>query len=267
MKTGYHAVYAENYFDGIGAAVENGFDFVQFELGVPEFFLDGVSGAELTNIRDCAAEKNVEITFHAPGDNVGLLCDCPLIRKGVLDQFALILEKAGKLNARHMTFHTGNTPRYKKSGEKTDAHSSGHAEYYTDILYGSLKYLTERGGDVLICVENCGLDRISLAALSRLMDENAPLYLTLDAAKMYKNIDEINTAVFDFYVKYKDRIREIHIHDMNRQYGQHQAVGTGAIDFNIFKQFLNENTYLNFEVRPVEAAKTSRDAFFKLMSL
>ena len=85
MKTGYNAVYAKDFCDGIGAAVKNRFDFVQFKLGVPELFLDRISIAALNDIRACAEDKGIEITFHAPGDNVSLFSDYPIIRRGILD--------------------------------------------------------------------------------------------------------------------------------------------------------------------------------------
>ena len=94
MKTGYHAVYPDSFFGGITDARKYGFDFVQFDLGVPTFFLDGLTKEDLREIKSYAGDNGVEITFHAPGDNVSLFCDYPLIRKGILDEFKLILEKA-----------------------------------------------------------------------------------------------------------------------------------------------------------------------------
>ncbi len=43
MITGYHAVYENNYFEGIDNAFTNGFEFVQFDLSIPKFFLDGLT--------------------------------------------------------------------------------------------------------------------------------------------------------------------------------------------------------------------------------
>jgi hypothetical protein len=43
MKTGYHAIYDQDYFEAIDYAGKNNFDFVQFDLGVPKFFLDSLS--------------------------------------------------------------------------------------------------------------------------------------------------------------------------------------------------------------------------------
>lgn len=258
MRTGYHAVYPSDFYAGIDDAYINGFDFVQFDLGVPRFFLDNLTNDELKRIRDYARDKNIEITFHSPGDNVSLFCDYPLIRKGIIDEFMFILEKADFLNARHMTFHAGVYPKFKKSGCKTDNNS--YTDYYAEVFYDNLKTLTDNCGNVLVCMENLDLDDIKRKVIMRFFDERQPIYLTLDTAKMYSRNNELKKQDFDFFIEHKNRIREMHIHDLNKEYGGHQIVGNGFIDFSIFKQFVNNDVYLNFEVRPIEAAKKSKNA-------
>jgi len=258
MKTGYHAVYSKDFFDGIDDARKYGFDFVQFDLGVPKFFLNKLTDEKLKDIATYADDKGITITFHAPGDNVGLFCDYPIIRKGILDEFSLILEKANKLNARHITFHAGNYSQFKKSGTKSNELNTS---YYEQILYDNIKHLIDRCGNVLICMENFMWNKVSLKVIKRLIDDGNALYLTIDIAKLYNDVTATSIIKndYDLFVQYKDYIREMHIHDMNEEFKSHQTVGTGAIDFQLFKTFLNNNVYLNFEVRPVEAAKTSKD--------
>ena len=263
MKTGYHAIYAKDYFDGIDAAKNNGFDFVQFDLGVRKFFLNGLSDQELAGIREYAESNGIQITFHAPGDNVALLCDYPIIKKGILDEFTLILEKANKLNARHVTFHAGNYSQFKKSGTKTD---ESNLSYYEQVLYDNMAYLVNRSGGVLVCMENFQWSEVTRKAIKRLIDGGKALYLTLDIPKLYKskNMAEIINDDYNLFVQYSGCIREMHIHDMNDEFGSHQAVGTGNIDFSLFQAFYSEKVYLNFEVRPVESAKISKDNLFKI---
>ena len=263
MKTGYHAVYSKDFFDGIDDARKYGFDFVQFDLGVPKFFLNELTNENLKDIKTYASDKNIAITFHAPGDNVSLFCDYPIIRKGVLDEFSLILEKANKLNARHITFHAGNYSCFKKSGTKSD---DSNISYYEQTLYDNIKHLTDRCGNVIACMENFMWDKVSRNAVKRLIDDGNALYLTLDTAKLYSDAttETIIKDDYELLVQYKDHIREMHLHDMNKEFKSHQTVGTGTIDFKLFKQFLNNNVYLNFEVRPVEAAKVSKDNLLKL---
>lgn len=262
VKMGYHAVYAKTYFQGIEDARKYGFDFAQFDLGVPTYFLNELSAAQLAEIRQYAQDNGVEVTFHSPGDNVSLFCDYPMIRQGILDEFRFMLEKADTIGARHMTFHTGIYPMFQKNGSRGD---DSRADYYENILYENLKTLIGNSGDVLICVENSGLNRTARKALQRLIDETNKLYLTLDTAKMYQSDHKLNEDDFSFFQKNKDSIREIHIHDKNDRFGAHQLVGEGYIDFSLFQPFLNEDTYLNFEVRPVEAAKRAKDNLIPIL--
>ncbi len=264
IKTGYHSIYSKTYFNGIADAKKHAFDFAQFDLGVPAYFLNELTTENLLEIKKYAADNAVEITFHSPGDNTSLFSDYPLIRQGILDEFKLMLEKANIIGARHMTFHTGVYSKFKKSGEKTKPF---YAEHYETVLYENLKTLIKSSGDVLVCVENDSLDDIARRVIRRLINENEKIYLTLDTAKMYISNKKINEEDFAFYQKYSDRIREIHIHDKNGTFGSHQNVGEGYVDFSLFKPFFNENTYMNFEVRPVECAKQSKDKLFEILNL
>jgi len=262
-KTGYHSVYAETYFKGIDDAKKYGFDFAQFDLGVPAYFLDELTTDKLLEIKKYAQDSGVEVTFHSPGDNTSLFSDYPLIRQGILDEFRLLLDKANVIGARHMTFHTGVYSKFKKSGEKA---TPFYAEHYETILYKNLKTLIEASGDVLICVENHNLDDVARRVMQRLIDEKERLYLTLDIAKMYLADNKLNKDDLAFFEKNKDRIREIHIHDKNDKFGSHQCVGEGYVDFLLFKPFFGQNTYLNFEVRPVELAKRSKDILYEIFA-
>ncbi len=76
---------------------------------------------------------------------------------------------------------------------------------------------------------------------------------------MYSRNGELNQQDFEFFSEYRDYTREMHIHDMNKEFGGHQIVGNGFIDFSIFRQFVGKDVYVNFEVRPIEAAKQSED--------
>lgn len=256
IKTGYHAVYAENYFTGIDDAKKYGFEFAEFELGVPAYFLNELTEEKLLEIKKYAEDSGVEITFHSPADNTSLFSDYPLIRRGILDEFKLLLEKANVIGARHMTFHTGVYSKFKKSGEKA---TPFYAEHYEKVLYENLKELINASGDVMVCVENDSLDDIARKVIQRLIDEKERLYLTLDTAKMYVSNGKLCEDDFSFFEKNKAQIREIHIHDKNDRFGSHQTVGDGYVDFSLFKPFINKDTYLNFEVRPVEAAKQSKE--------
>lgn len=268
MKTGYHAVYENDFFDAIDHAKLYGFDFVQFDLGIPRFFLDDLSEKDLLCIRNYAKEKEIEITFHAPGDNVSLFCDYPFIREGIIKQFQLIMHKASILEARHVTIHAGSYPMFKKSGTKYDDYTKEYKDYYENVLYENLKEIIKCSKNTMICLENYNFNSIIVEVIEKLIKNGFSIYLTLDTAKLYMKNLQMNNEIFNFYLNYKTFIRELHIHDKNETYGSHQMVGTGYIDFTKFLDFIrNEDTYINFEIRPIESAADAKRALEQILHI
>jgi len=99
------------------------------------------------------------------------------------------------------------------------------------------------------------------------MKDGYAIYLTLDTAKMYTKNFHINNDVFEFFKAHKCFIRELHIHDMNEQFGSHQIVGTGIVDFTLFNEFMHsDNTYMNFEIRPIESAVKAKIDLEQILS-
>lgn len=266
MFSGYHAVYEDDYFSAIDTAVRSGFDFVQFDLNVPRYFLDRLTDSQLAEIKAYAECNQIKISFHAPCDNVSLFCDYPEIRRGILSQYERILEKATVLNAHHLTIHAGAMPHFKRAGENYDAFSNSYKEYYQGILYENIKNIAQYSGCVIVSVENSKLDEISMNAVKKLLDEGY-VSLTLDIAKLFTPEIEPDKAVTDFMFSHADQICELHIHDFHPKLGQHQAIGSGEIDFQpYFELMTRKNTFLNFEIRPAAAAAESRDKLFKALN-
>ncbi|MHB1455541.1 MAG: sugar phosphate isomerase/epimerase family protein [Armatimonadota bacterium] len=265
VKTGYHAVYESNYFEAINLAKNNGFEFVQFDLGVPTFFLDNLTDNDLNEIKKFSKDNGIELSFHAPGDNVSLFCDYPKIRQGNIDQFLSIIDKANQLDARHITFHTGQYPSFKKSNCLIDDFSLQFADYYMNVLCKNIIELLNCSQTTLICFENSGFNSLIMKVLGDLIKDKRNLYLTLDTAKSYTKNFVLDQDIFEFMIRYSERVREIHIHDFNKEYGGHQIVGDGLVDFNLFKDFLFKNdVFMNFEVRPMQAAKISKQKLIEM---
>ncbi|MDR2047228.1 MAG: hypothetical protein LBP79_04965 [Clostridiales bacterium] len=82
--------------------------------------------------------------LHALCDNVSLFCDYPKIRKGILDKFFLIIDKVNLLGARHIIFHTGDCPHFKKSGYRHDEFASRFSEHYAEIVQTNIEEFISR---------------------------------------------------------------------------------------------------------------------------
>ncbi|HHV32831.1 sugar phosphate isomerase/epimerase family protein [Caproiciproducens sp. LBM24188] len=263
MKKGYHSVYEENLIQAIDFAAVSGFDFVQYDLGVPNHFLDHIPDDELISIASHARNQNVEITFHGPCDNVSLFSDYPAIRSGILEQYKVILHKAKLLHARHITLHTGLCPEFKLANSESNEYLTKYGDYYKEILIKNLSQIADMSGDVLVCVENDGFSPFVMSCMEELMAEK-PVYLTVDIPKLFNQDLTLREEVCQFFSAHKDCIREAHLHDINEN-GRHQVIGEGNIDFTRFlRLILHEHIYLNFEVRPKEAALCSMQRFDEL---
>lgn len=146
MKKGFHSVFEKDWYRAIDFAAEHHFQFVQFDLGVPNNFLDAVPEQRLTHMGAYAKSRGIEITFHGPCDNVSLFSDYPCIRKGILEQYRCILDKAKILGARHLTLHTGQHPIFKKANEDEAAFLKSYGSYYENILCENMVELMKMSG-------------------------------------------------------------------------------------------------------------------------
>lgn len=267
MILGYQAVYDSSFFEAIDYASANHFDYVSFDLNVPRFYIDKLKEEEIKTIRDYSKQKGVKLAFHAPGDNISLFSDYPAIREGILNHFTKIIKVAEKLNARHVTIHPGSYPALKKVKTKEDEFSKEYAKYFSQVLYENLYELAKVSTNVLICVENFNLTEITMEAISRLLqNKDIPIFLTWDIAKTYDGQLNCNYSVQDFMYKYKDKIREIHAHDMIKGFKSHETIGTGDLDFTQYREiFMQHDIAITIEVRPREEALISRDNLIKIL--
>ena len=159
------------------------------------------------------------MSFHAPGDNVSLFCDYPKIHKGNIDQFLSIVEKANQLEARHITFHAGQYPEFKKSNCEYDDFSLQFADYYMEVLSKNILELIKCTQATLVCFENSGFNSLIMKVIEKLIKDDEDLYLTLDTAKSYTKKFELDQDVFQFMKNNSERVREVHIHDFSKEYG------------------------------------------------
>lgn len=264
MKTGYHAVYEDDFFSAIDNAKKHNFQFVQYDISVPGFDPERMSYDELIRIRNHAYENDVTLSFHCPGI-ISFYIDQTHVRKGISDYYQSLLQKLDILNARHITVHLGDYDSFKIAGKANDEYLRRHGDYFSNVLYENMMRLLDFENKVMICIENCNMDTFKLNTLEKLINDSSQLFLTFDIAKAYNRDQNLNAEVYDFMNRHIDRIKEVHVHDCNLN-GSHQSVGTGFVDFKLFRHFLlKQDVYINYEVRPLEEAIRSRSNLEKII--
>lgn len=262
MITGFHAVYEDDYYSAIDNADKYGFQFVQYDIGVPGFDPIHLTDDEIIKLREYARDKKIALCFHAPADYLSFFTNQNHVREGILEYYKVLLPKLELLKARHITIHTGDYSRFKMSEESGNEFIRRHGRYFSDILFENIMSLLSFRKNVMICVENCGFDGYIIKSLDRILTATKDIKLTLDTAKAYNANKTLNNEVFDFMLKNISRVREVHIHDWNDQFRSHQTVGSGFVDFSLFKDFYHkDDVYINYEVRPLKEAIKSKEAF------
>ncbi len=263
---GFHAVYEPDFGRAILAAAKHGFHYVQFDLNVPAFYIDELSPSRLHDIRRMAADSGVALSLHAPGDNIGLFTDYPQVRRGLLDHFKRVLEQTNLLDAHHLTVHPLDPPSFRRADTLEDGFRQHHHAYFKDILKQNLAELANSAGGVLLVVENCHLGITAAEALTEMIGRGAGVFLALDWAKMHHGDLTIDRKQQQFFSRHKERIVELHVHDVDREGRSHLRPGQGVLEFSaLFEEYWRPEQWLTVEVRPVEEAARSKDAFKTMM--
>jgi sugar phosphate isomerase/epimerase len=265
---GYHAVYERDFSSALRSAAELGFQYVQFDLNVPSFYIDKLSRRQLHEINSIAADLGVAISFHAPGDNVGLFTDYPLVRKGLLDHLKLILQKANELSAHHLTVHPLDPPSFRRADSLQDSFQIEQHDYFKQILKENLRQLTDASGHMVIVVENCQFRKIAIDALTEMFQEGTDIFLAMDWAKLHKANLVIDEDQRLFFANHRQRIRELHLHDMDSDGRSHLKLGQGSLDFTkLIDEYYDSSQWLTIEVRPAVEAAMTKAMFLELIKI
>lgn len=253
---GYHAVYEQSFSSAIRLARKFEFDYVQFDLGVPTFYVTGLSRNEIKSIRSAADSEGVGVTFHAPGDFLSIGIDTPGVRDAVIEHFTRILDVANELGSHHVTFHIGGIPSFRAATEDVTDYATVHGQYYQSVLSEDLGILSDRAGSVLIAIENYRLKPLHLLALAPFLSASTPMRLCMDIAKLYTADKKLSLSDWAFFTANRLKVSELHLH--NSTGSSHQPLYEGHINIEEFRDWITANDiWKTIEVRPVEYAAKS----------
>ncbi|MFW9911705.1 MAG: sugar phosphate isomerase/epimerase family protein [Candidatus Thorarchaeota archaeon] len=236
------------------------------DFGVPELSPEKVAFYERMQLRQRSHELGIEWGFHAPGDDVSLMCTYPPIRNAILEYFRDIIDFARDLSETrtNIVIHAGTPPSFKQVKAKKCDFTEKHSDLYLQTLCDNLDALvTHSKVHANIVLENSSWNPIVREAIDRMVPRG--LKLCLDIPKLYApKLNEDDWAVFE---KHKDVIEVVHVHDRSDLYGVHQIVGDGSIPFERPLRLLaglEKPALYIFEVRPREAAEKSLLNFVRI---
>lgn len=267
-RLSYHVVYDTSILDAIDFASNNGFSGIQIATDALHLSFENKTTKELMDIKNTSQEKNIKISLHAP-DSATLVFPYSNINGGIISYYKDLIRFAHQINAQIITIHPGTLPTFPLDYKNVQTFPTQDIERYKEIISLNIKTLLKLSEDkVNICIENVALEDIVMEVLQNYLGKTN-LGLCWDFAKTYdKKTEELNKKSFEFMIKNKKYIKQLHLH--SRKNGKaHRIIQNGLIDFNYYFNLLEDVNILDYciEVRPRESAVESMNNLKEIINV
>ncbi len=181
---------------------------------------------------DVLESYKVKLTVHAPLSDINLASHNPSMRKSSIDEVKKSMDRAVKWNADLVVVHPGSMPVMGRRIAKKIF------QYNLESLKELSSYAEDSG--VLMCVENMpeieGLLFQDLKELNSLV-EDINAYITLDVGHAHNS----GFSADDMFCY--PRVKHMHLSDNDGSWDQHNALGSGSIDYHQFFKNLKDIKY------------------------
>ena len=258
-RLSYHAVYDESIIDAIEFASRNGFSGIQVAVESPHLSPENLSPVDKAEIRQRRSELGIRITLHGPDNVASLLQTNTQIRKGILSYYQDLFTFASDIGAVLTTIHIGQPIIYATDTEPEVRIPDVDIEDYEEALDKNLRSIVDLArNNVPVCVENYLLEDFVLSVLDKYIPKGE-ISLCWDIAKTYNKDGSINKPLLHYMQDNRLTVRQVHLHDINKQGRSHRTIGTGNINFGNYLELLSDVDVWDYciEVRPREKAVES----------
>jgi sugar phosphate isomerase/epimerase len=266
-RLGYQALFdTEDIEDALDFAEKNGFGTVELNMNGLNFLPENYMGEDRRRVRKIAEKKGISMLLHAP-EGLNLVNVQDGVRMAVVERLKEIIDFARDLSAPCVTFHLGAIPVLSVEGKLAPLHRV-YPELYKEVIRSSLVELGHYAkGKTNLCLENTEItnSRIVREVLVELLGQGN-LFLTWDIGHTHQYGARIRQWEEEFFLDYRNRIRNTHIHDNNGKWDEHNVIGEGTLDLSHYLPVLIDlNAHMIFEVRPRERAVTCLARFMEQM--
>ncbi|MEO0132889.1 MAG: sugar phosphate isomerase/epimerase [candidate division WOR-3 bacterium] len=209
--------------------------------------------------------KPIRLQFHAQ-EGLTFFLSTPRAQRFIIETYEELIENASEVGVYSITFHLGTDMSFGMTGKKLMTYEV-YPDYYRNLIYQTLNTIKRLiPKNLYLCVENVGGFRYPfvLELIPKLLNKN--FCLTLDIGHINRFTGEDKKREQDFFYKYRAYIKNVHIHDNDGAWDQHNIIGEGNIDFKYYFDYLTSiDTSYIFEVRPKESALECLRRFRKLL--
>jgi len=258
-KISYHAVYDKSIVEALQYAKSNGFLGIQIAIEAPHLSFEKLSEEHIEEIRKIAINSNLKISIHCPDEGLSLFEHTSYLREGIYKYFEALFNFSEKVTAKIITIHIGSITTYSTDTTSEMKIPKEDLIQYKEVFKVNLdKILEIARGRFIICVENYNLDDFTLNLLQPYLD-NDEIYLCWDLAKTFTKEGKKKFEIENYFFRNIDKVRQVHIHDLNSEGRSHRVIGTGIINFKEYLSLFEDKEIIDYciEVRPREMAKKS----------
>ncbi|RKX70537.1 hypothetical protein DRP53_04665 [candidate division WOR-3 bacterium] len=228
--------------EAIDYALENGFDGVEIGLSNPYFYKEFI---------ERGIDSPVPILIHSI-DGFDLSTPIVEVREAGWQWLQRMVERAQSYGVRVYTIHLGTGIPFAYTGRKIFLQEEFPA-FFSKPLEEMISQLSRYS---IIAVENVGIFRFGFVRelIQRYLSEGLKLTWDIGHTFLLKDGREEES----FFLKNRESIVNIHLHDNYGQRDEHNVIGDGKIDFRrILSYFRDWDGYFTIEVRPKEKAVES----------
>ena len=228
-------------------AKEHGFDHVEILMDHPLYSIENLSPAEVLEMKEC---YELEVLLHAPATSTNFLSISDVMRKASYEELCRTIRFAEKCDAKLVTFHIGWNPGFITAKGFVFPRELYRDHNYRVLTKEMYSFLKKVDAEILALENTIPLDE-SLRSAIEFLIENTDVSLTFDIGHYFCK------GGHDVFLKYFERVKNVHLHDNDLKNDLHLALGEGKVDLSIIPK--NYKGYMTIECRDVEAIIKSKE--------
>lgn len=244
----------DNIIDALIFGLDNKLKVIEINLNNLNFSKQLAKYQERIKIANFLKKYKIALQYHAM-EGLSFFIPDNSTQKFVVNSLIRTMRYASEISNSRITFHLGTDMSFGMTAKKLRTYEV-YPDFYYHLIYDALITLKRNiPSNIFLCLENVGGFRYPfvLEMIPKLLGQR--FCLTLDIGHINRFTGQEKEREYNFFYNNRRYIKNVHIHDNNGEWDQHNIIGEGNIDFKPYFEFLNNlNTYYIFEVRPKESA-------------
>jgi sugar phosphate isomerase/epimerase len=240
--------------DALNFGMDNKLKVLELNLNNVNFTEQLANRKARKEIAGYLKKNKIALQFHAI-EGLSFFIPSKDAQQFVIKSLTRTMQHASEINAKRITFHLGTDMSFGMTAQKKKTYEV-FPDYFYNSIYNALIALRKNvPSNVFLCLENVGGFRYPFMFDMIPKVLGGRLCLTLDIGHINRFKGKDKAREYSFFYDHRRFIKNVHVHDNNGEWDEHNIIGEGNIDFMPYFKFLQDSdTNYIFEVRPKESA-------------